>query len=85
MAGQRRIQELAGGQPAEVGEHDEGDAEFVALGPMHRQAVGQLERVAAFVSELAAVEPVLRAQLRDGLHPVARHFPLPPSKPAASS
>ena len=42
VAGQRRVQELAGEQPAGIGEHDEGDAELAALGLVHRQAVGQL-------------------------------------------
>ena len=44
VAGQCRVQELTGEQPAGVGEHDEGDAELAALGPMHGQAVGQRYR-----------------------------------------
>ena len=68
--------ELAGEQPAGVGEHDEGDAELAALGLVHRQAVGQLERVAAFVSEFAAIEPVFGAQLPGELDlELPRHAP----------
>ena len=46
QAAQCRVQELAGEQPAGIGEHDEGDAELAALGHVHRQPIGQLERVA---------------------------------------
>lgn len=41
VAGHRRVQELAGEQPAGVREHDESDAELAALGLVHGQAVGQ--------------------------------------------
>ena len=40
-----------------VGEHDEGGAELAALGLVHRQAVGQLERVAAFVWNASGQPP----------------------------
>ena len=63
VPGQRRVQELTGEQPAGVGQDHEGDAELAALGLVHRQAVRQLERVTAFVSELPGAEPIFVAQL----------------------